>query len=358
MPLAFRCAGSARRGTLELDDITEPASMGSATHEALRPVAEGRGIQWDELPAIAARWNVDAEELRILTAMGNKLWPTVSESFKDALTEVELSLELALDIRLTGHVDLLSVSGTVARAADWKTGRKDHDYSHQMKAYGTLILLDDPSLTEVTITLLWLRDGDIENYTMDRACAQAWLAELRDRVLNWDGIYHPGHQCDYCRRSHECSARNALVRRDVATILDQPIDDARALDALPPETVLTLYRRANMIAKCADRVRKAVHSHVEAKQGVVTSSDGKLVLEEESERELLPLAAWPVLEASGFHDEDFAEVVTLPISRVENRTAKKAGKGKGAAAVRDLREKLDAAGAIKVNKVRKLKEMR
>lgn len=354
LPMAFRCAGSARSATLAIEETSEPASLGSAVHEALRPLAEGAGLQWESLEAIADKWGVNRDELRMLCAIANKLWPTVAEHFPDASTEVEL-VSSVYGVPFTGHADVLSVVGTVARGADYKTGRKDVDYAEQMRGYCALVLMTYEQVQEVTFTVLWLRDGDLQNYSMTRKQLAAWLESLRAKVIEWSGAYRPGPHCDYCRRSHECDARNALVRRDVASLMDVHQDEASVIAQLAPEQKLALYRRAKMVKETAERVTKAIRQNVEAYGNVVTDN-GKLVIEIEKHRELQTLAAWPVLEAAGFQDADFADVVDVSISRVEKRIAKNAGRGNGAAAVRELSEKLNEACAIRIKDVAKLRE--
>ncbi len=68
--------------------------------------------------------------------------------------------------------------------------------------------------------------------------------------------------------------------------------------------------------------------------------------------------AWQVLEELGFDDDDFARAMDLRISRVEKIVREKAGRGSGAAAVRRLGERLNAAGAVSTKQVNKLKERR
>lgn len=355
-PLAFRCPASIRPSGLPISESSEPADLGSATHEALRPLAEGGSVQWDDLPRIAGEWGVEIEDLRMLCAMGTKLWPEVAASFAGALTEVPLSHEVVPGTVLTGHLDLLAITGTVARAADWKTGRKDHDYSHQMRAYGTLVLLEDPSLTEVTVTILWLRDGTAENYTIDRPGALAWVRRLRAEVIAWDGTYHPSPKnCAHCPRSHECAAASALIRRDVSAFVEQGVD--ASLATMAPGRKLALYRSAAMVEQYAKRVRAALRADVE-EHGPIEGEDGTLAIVVEPQRELVPLAAWPVLEGAGFGDAEFTEVLDLSISKVEKLVATRAGKGKGAAAVRALRENLTSASALRTRNVQKLVDQR
>ncbi len=350
-PAAFACPGSVRLPVLQIAERSEPADLGSAAHVALRSVAEGAGVPWDTLAALAAQWGVDPDELRMLAATGAKMWPHVADSFPNAITEVPLRAEVAPGVWLTGHADLLSSTATKVRLGDWKTGRKDADYSHQMKAYAALALLDDPILTEATSTVLWVRESEIENYTMTRPEALAWVEELRSTVIDWDGVFHPGSHCGYCKRSHECAAANALARRDVAAILDESASSA--LSAMEPDQIVALHQKASYVLKLAERVRDAIKAHVDA-TGDVLGVEGRLTIDIEKRRELAPLVAWPVLEAQGFEDEDFAACVDVKISRVEKRVAEKAGRGKGAAAVRAIDAALETAGAIGIREVRKL----
>jgi hypothetical protein len=353
--LALLCPGSVRVPVLALNETNEAAGAGSAAHEALRSLAETGRLDWDTIPAIAARYGVGVDEVRMLAALGAKLWPSVKASFPDALTEVDLSAQIAPGVVLTGHADILSITGTVARGGDWKTGRKDGDYSGQMRAYGALVLLENTELTEVTITVLWVRSAEIENYTMTRPEALSWVRGLIERVVNWDGVYRPGPHCHHCPRSHECEAANALVRRDIAAVADKSLV-ARAeceLERMPPEEIVEILQKADTVMRYADRLREAIKRHVE-KHGDIVANGVRLTIDVEPRRSVDPVAAWPVLEALGFADDDFAACMKLSISKLEDRVAKKAGKGKGAAAVRDLKANLDAHGAISVTELHKL----
>lgn len=354
-PLAFKCPASVRSPDVRISESSEPADLGTAAHEALRPLAEGAGVRWDELPDIAARHGVDDTDLRVLVAAAARLWPGIAPSFRDALTEVPLSVSVTDDVRLVGHLDFMAVSGDSARIGDWKTGRKDSDYSHQMKAYGALALLDDSSLREATVTVVWIRDAEIENYTMTRADADAWIESVRSRVIAWDGVFYPGPHCVFCPRAHECDARSAMVRRDAAALLD--VDLLAALEVLPGEQVISLYRKAAMVKLAADRVHEAVRALVNAR-GDIVAPDGRLTMATEAKRSLDTAKAWPVLESVGFGDEEFADVIDVRLSRVEKLIAERAGKGKGAAAVRALGERLQAADAVKLTEVRKIVERR
>lgn len=333
--------------------------MGTAAHDAARALAETGSIDWGALPSIADRHGVPIAELRMLCGMAQKLWPSVSQSFPEALTEIPLSAELAPGVVLTGHVDVLSVAGTVARCADWKFGRLDSDYSSQLKAYGALVLLDNPGLTEVTSTVLWVREGEIENYSFDRAGVARWVQSVLREIVNWDGVYRTGAHCAHCARSHECVAANALVRRDVAAMSDQELVESaeNALETMTAEEKVELLRKADMVAGYAERVRKAIKADV-LENGDVVANGVRLTIDTEQRRDIDSLAAWPVLEAAGFGDEEFARCIDIRVSKAEKLVAERAGRGKGAAAVRELSAALQSAGAISVREIQKLSAKR
>jgi hypothetical protein len=363
MPLAFLCPGSARPATLPINEDMAAGRLGSAVHEALRTLAETGSVPWASIPEIAARHLVGVEEVRILCGQAANLWPTLAPSFPDAMTEVPLSANFigrnGEQIHLTGHADLLSVRGTVARLGDWKTGRIDVDHGQQMRAYAALALLENTDLTEVTVTVIWIRDGEIENYTMRADGLSSWTRELIERVAEWDGTFRPGRHCTRCHRSHDCEAATAMARRDVAIIADRAMV-ARAeaeLSTMAPADIVELRRKADLVKRYAYRVEDAIKAHVLANGDVV--ADGvRLTIDTIEKRELDTAAAWGVLESAGFDDKDFADTVSIPISKVEKRVAEKAGRGNGAAAVRELKTKLEAAGAVLTKETHLLKEKR
>lgn len=353
-PLAFACPASLLPVNVHVREENDGASVGTAAHEALAHLAEGRGIPWDDLPAMAERHGVDLGELRMLCAMGIKLWSAVSDKFSGAvITELELRAELP-GVMLTGHADVISLSGNTACIGDWKTGRKDSDYTRQMESYAVLLMQDNPQLERVTSMLLWVRECEVEHRTMTRARAVEWIAQL-GRVVNWDGIYRPGTHCAYCPRSHECEAANALARRDAAAILD--VEDVASLATMAPEKLVELAQKASLVAKYAGRVRDTIKAHVEA-HGDIVGGTHRLTLQTENRRQLDPIKAWPVLESLGFDDADFAACVTIGVSKVEDVVKGKAGKGHGASAVRALSDSLTSAGATTTKTITKMVEKR
>lgn len=360
LPLAFRCAGSVQPAKVPIATDEQASRLGIAVHEALESLATTGQIAWSEVRAVAERHQVNPEEVSALCAAAQKVWPVLQSSFVDALAEVELATQIHTGVVLVGHADLLSVRGTAARVIDWKSGRKDHDYSQQMRGYAALVLLEDPELTEATATVVWLREQEFENYTMTRTQMEAWIDALVELVVHWDGTYRPGVHCRHCPRSHECEAANAMMRRDVAAIADHALAERaeNELASMAPDEILALWHQADLVAYLAGRVRSAIKAHVGEHGDIVATGGARLTVETSERRELQPLAAWPVLEAAGLTSEELAACMELYVSRIESIVAKKAGRGKGAAAVRELATKLAEANAITTKETHTLKEKR
>lgn len=350
LPLAFRCPGSVREASLPINETGEAADLGRAAHELLAQLVTTDRIPWDDLPAVAKRYQVDAEELRVLMHLGAQLWNAVKESCPNPLTEVELMHHLG-PATLTGHADIYSRTGTEAFIPDWKTGRADSDYSEQLKGYAALALLEDVELTKATAAVLWVRDGTYEQYTMDRAGVWEWMRRVESEIIQWDGTYRPGKHCEYCPRAHECPARAALVRSAVAAITGQDVGEVVA--AMAPEQVVQLSEMADIARSQVERVKAAIKKRVE-QQGDVTALGKVITLAVEQRRKLKPVEAFAVLEERGFGDAEWAQVIDMSVSAAEKIIATKAGKGKGAAAVRELKAALEAAEAVETETVTRL----
>lgn len=361
LPLAFRCPAAIRPSAIPLNESHEAADDGTAVHEVLRPLPTTDRIDWQSIPAIARKYGSDPKEVRVLAAQGVKLWNQVRESFRGALTEVRVEREVAPGFVLTGHADILAIAQRVMRGADWKSGRKDRDHAQQFRGYAALSLLASDDIDEVTWTGLWIREQEIENYHFTRADAHAWLAELVERVVGWDGVYRPGGHCGHCPRNHECDAANALIRRDLAVIADRALvaraEDALDLASMTPSEKLAIFQRADLVAKFAERIRAAIKAHIE-EHGDIVADGVRLTTVEENRREVDPAKAWPVLEGRGFDEKDFARIIKISMGEVEAVAAEKAGRGNGASAKREVGAALTAAGALKINTTKKLKEKR
>lgn len=327
-----------------IEPVTEASNLGTAAHEALQTVALTGSPDWDSIDEIASRHGVKSVDVRVLAAQGAKLWAAVREDFLGATIEAPMRAMLADGVELTGHADIVALARRTGRIADWKTGRVDHSYREQLIGYAALLLLDDPTLEQATATILWVRDGEAEHYTLRRSELEAWRARVVATVTERPAPFRPGDHCTFCPFVATCDAARGMARRDIAVFMG---DDVASVDvsALTPTQQVELYDRASRVEKLAASVKAAIRAHVDA-NGPVAAPEGALVMQVTRPRELDATKAWGVLTDAGFTDEDFAAVMDLSVSRIESLIAQRAERGKGAAAVRDIAAKLEAAGAV------------
>lgn len=361
LPLAFICPGSVRPEGLVISESSESSALGNATHEGLAVLVETGHVPWGDTGELARRYDVDERELQVLLALGARLWREAMALYP--MPEASAEHELAWRdpggaFILTGHLDAVAWLGPLVRVADHKTGRLDADYREQLVGYCVLALARGEALgtTEAEALALWVRDREIERHRMRRDEVRAWLERVRRRIVEWDGVYHAGRHCPHCPRAHECPAGRALVRRDVEAIAADEslaeIDDD-ALDALGPDRVVALLAKADLARHVGGRVRDAIRAYVQ-RRGDVVGGGQRLTVRGDERRELDVLSAFGVLNELGFTDDEYAEIITLSLAAAERVVAKRAGRGKGAAAKRDLVEALEAVGAIQINVTSKL----
>jgi hypothetical protein len=352
LPLVLTCPGALGEG-LRVDPVSESADTGTAAHDLLRSVAEGRGPDYGRVPEVAAEYQADPDELRFLLSRGATMWRQLG--LGAALTEVPMSAEIAPGLVLTGRPDAVVVAGRHATVLDWKAGFLDRSYREQMLGYAALILHDAPEVEDVTAIVAWLREGEVERHTLTREQLPAWSEGVASTVLGWSGTHHPGEHCGYCPRAHDCPARFARAKSDAGALLgmSEPLDLSTASDA----DLMRLHAISGDAARLAESVRAALRALV-AGGRAVTHDEHALVLAEESRRDVDALRAWPVLEEHGFEADDLAACVVVSASKAEKVVAAKAGKGRGAGAARALAEALDAAGAISRRSINKLVKRR
>lgn len=359
LPLAFLCGGSVRPDELGINETNAAATVGTAAHEGLARLVETGRVDWTGVPELAKRHGVDEVELRVLLAQGVKLWAAVKASIPSPRTEVELGASFDGTERawtLTGHADIIGRSGNTAHVGDWKGGRLDSLYREQLIGYAALALLEDETLEAATAAVLWLRDGEYERYGLTRAELPAWIDRLETEVVEWSGVYRPGNHCDHCPRRYVCPARNAMMRADLAILLDCDVEQLGAESSLAtaePDRVLEVTERLARFAKMDARWRAAVRAHVE-RHGDIVGASHRLTLQQSEKRRLDVINTFPVLEAAGFDAEDFAQVIEISASQAEKIVAKRAEKRKGAAAVRELQAQLEAADAVKTSTITSL----
>lgn len=240
-----------------------------------------------------------------------------------------------------------------ARLVDFKTGRLDKDFYHQLAGYAACMLLSDPDLTSVTASVVWLRDQTIESYVIDRAVLDQWLARLRVQLSRTQ--YVTGRHCEHCARSHSCPAIQAKAREGIAVLGGAPVD----LSAMTPPEVVKLYRIAKLVTKIAESAVSSIRLHV-IQSGPQDSGEGTTldVVEESGGRDIDVAKAWEAIQKRLPEADAMAAVLRVSATALDEAVAKAAGRGNGAAAKRELAAELAAAGAVTMKKIQKLTEKR
>lgn len=336
LPMLMACPGAQVPPTVVPERDTTAADVGTDTHQHLAAVVIGDRVDLDDIENL---------EVRVLTAQGLKLWAQVRQSFPNPSVEVAFQRQLpGCDVLLTGHADIVSGFLLNDRQAvaigDWKTGRRDSDYSEQLRAYAWLA---DAELVRGTV--LWVREGEVESYTWTRALLDAWAEEVVERVVRWDGkTLYPGRACQYCPRAHECEARTALLRSDIRALSEVMPE---SIDAMAPDQVLQVVEKARMVSRAADAVLDAVKARVLA-HGDVVGESGRLTTEASTRRTVDARKAWPVLESALdiSEPERFFAAVTVSWKDVADLARSLAGRGEKKAAVEALEKALADAGAL------------
>lgn len=349
----FACR-PAIEGDLQISERNEAADLGSAAHEAMEAIVAG---QRPDLDAIANRWTCNRDELGRLAWYGGKAWEALAPSFPDDEEHsrlAESSVSCTGDgFALTGHLDMHTISSDgEARIVDWKSGRVDRDYYHQLAGYAAC-LLADPNIHTVTASVVWLREQEIESYTIDRKIIGQWLDRLKVHLSRTG--YTTGRHCEHCPRSHSCPAVEAKAREGVSIL----VGSATPLERFAPDEVVKLYRLSKLVAKAAESMVSSIRLHV-IQNGPQESEDGTelKIAEENGGRDIDVAKAWDIIQQRLPDAEAMCSVLKVSATALDDAVAKAAGRGNGAEAKRALAADLEAANAIAIRKIQKLKEAR
>jgi hypothetical protein len=307
----------------------------------------------------AADFRVDPTELGMMAKFGAQAWEKLEEFFPSPVCELQMAEELpGTSVTLSGTPDLFCSDDQWAVVLDWKGGRRDADYEHQLRGYAALLMLGDDLIETVTATVVWLRDQEVESYTIHRSHLQPWVQTLA-RNLASTGEFRPGTNCEFCPRSHECPALVAMAKRDAAILGDLAAVESltTSVNQMTPARMAELLGKARMVSRFTDTFVSTVRARVSAAGGELDCGDKTLRIVESERREIDTAKAWDVLQGH-LPDGALAECLDVRMSAVEKAVAAAAPPRQGAAAKRALAAELESAGAVSTTIVRSLKEFR
>jgi hypothetical protein len=134
-----------------------------------------------------------------------------------------------------------------------------------------------------------------------------------------------------------------MVRADVAMFSDGKTFE---LSTCTGPELCGHFRKIKMLQRFLEAAERNARMEI-SHRGEVDDGEGGLIhmVPTKGNREINPLLAWPILTAR-LSDDEMAGVVDIGVGKMESAIKAKAPKGKGAAAVRELSEALEAAGAV------------
>ena len=346
MPLYARCPGAFHHGGIEIDFPNVAADVGTEVHGNLSALLRD-GVLPDMGDA--------TDEVRALTFIGKKWWDEYGHLFPDPAVEERALYDSGGGWAVCGTPDACAIADGTLRVLDWKTTRLDDaDYRAQLMTYLWLAMaeLGPDGFTEAQYVIVYLRDKTHEvSRRLTHDDVFRWGAwELINRVINWDGTYHPGAHCRYCPAFASCEARAAIVQSTALALIEG--------GGLPStgEELLDLYRKAQVVEKAISDFRDAVRLEVEKAGGRIDCGDAELALVESERADIDVRAAWPHLRAA-LPDGKLAECLSIHKGRLLGFIGDLAPRGEEGATKDQFMETLEAAGAVKHRTITQLRTL-
>lgn len=221
-PLCYECGQAAQPAKHPCGmNASMPGSIGDAFHSILAVLVHLDIQQTDVEEMIISHSNshaADATEVRFLVHWSLDHWRQIKHEFPDPMTELELTAALpGGKWQITGHPDLISITGKAAFVLDYKTGRDPGNYLHQLLAYAHLIMFNDENVETVKCTQLDVRTSKTTTHTYTRKEVYDWAQYYADRLE--DKQYRIGNHCGLCPRRGECPRISEWIRVMAAAFL-------------------------------------------------------------------------------------------------------------------------------------------
>jgi len=354
-------------------------AVGTAVHNIFEKIAKGENLLApdDEKAATMSGCSGSAEEVRIIAGMAWKLWnlgvtdretgdvrgAPIKSFFRNPRTEVELEHTMKAPtgerVRIKGRADVFEVivgddGKKRAFIVDLKTGWKDRNHGEQLAGYATGALGMDKTIDEAVLIVAWARLGFYDVLVLTRSEVQDWARGFLRYSAVWDGrTYTTGEHCLYCRRASSCEARATNLRalvdvfRTTAGARQPDILDADG-NLRDPDELAELLGAARQIGTCVEGFVRALSDQIGMRgaQPLAGQPGKALGFSERSNKRVIDAGkGWETLRKF-LSDPELAAIVSIGLTPALDAVAKKAEKGKGAGAKRELEAALGAAGAL------------
>jgi len=292
VPRISLCSASKTLPEIEFDSGSEPASIGSCSHDIIAEMLlAGFDTAPSDITQYLAKWDLksdeNAEEVRLMVNVAMKMWRETFSPMMEVL-DIEQALETKIDDwTITGHTDVTAevVGKPIIAVADWKTGRVRSSHEDQIKTY-LLLAMDNYDCTMIQgfkSIIVWLRDGvyEIHDYTVEDLEEHA--AHLR-RILS-DDTYNPGQHCVFCPRNKECKARQVWLQSATSALM--PMGDGAQVTE---QKIAELWPMAKELERSLKEFKEATKLMVDA-TGPISLGDGNCLDFQVQNRDSIRLTA-------------------------------------------------------------------
>lgn len=332
--------------TLLGDSDNEPLRIGNLIHLVLARMVMGADL-WDEIPDRARDADVPEKDIRILYAIGCKIWKRLQPYFPEPRAEHPMESELVI-----GTADVAHHDSATAAVIDWKSGYAEREHRAQVTAYAHAMreTYGMPSNGYIAAAPVHLRSDTMDVLALEDTHLDAFGARLAEALGKVGEVYNPGESCTFCPRAHECGERQQWLRSAaVALTRAQP-------DAMEPAQLAALYPTVQAVEAACKAYKLAMRSVI-GMHGPQSISDGRLLkLLESHDTAIDPLKARPVLVGEmGWDKEAFYECLSMTKKALVERVRVSAPDRGKAKAERTVLAQLENAGAITKTMKRQLR---
>lgn len=337
----------------EVETEVEAASLGTDLHLVFQQI-----VETGEYTVESLKEKYPKEHGRINQLVSNflALWIDAREVMTAPECEVSHQCTIAttdaVELVLTGHIDLSQTEAGEALILDYKTGRSHENHYHQVAGYAFLLWdrTGRPENFTVKATVVYLEDNSIQNYAWTAQDLMAWAAEVALKVA--DSRLTVSRKCGYCRISSSCPAYAAFTKQAIGFFME---DDTQA--GKVPWTEMLAEERGALLDKLyvvkrgIDRTELSLKGAMQNRFKDVTRLDlGKGMVYERTAtkvRTVKPDLALPILRKR-FDQELIDDITSLKLDDVLSLYAKFAPKGKKTEVREQTVQMLIDAGAVEI----------
>lgn len=322
-----------------VNTTSEAAQLGTDVHCELAIVVEMLSTHCEHVAIEVYLQAIEPEETQMLVAAGHRMLQKIHAAGEfhkqNWMTEYAMESEL-----FTGTADIDDSTDNLVM--DFKTGRKQADYSKQLAGYASLHRAKHtlPPGEKITTIVLWLRTEEIEVLSYDNAALDKFEAEYKAKIALAGSVYSPGESCTFCPRQHECAAKNLWRLSSVQSLSTVSKDTA-----ITREVVADLYPKSRMLRAALEHYESVLRAELE--HGPLKTNDGQtLELKEEIRQEIDAQTGWGVMSEHLTQDE-LARCIKVGKTALLDAIGKKAPSGSKSQSQRQVMAELHQAGAVK-----------